>query len=144
MNFTIPGWTPCIVKTKEWGLQSAFFAMLAIVISCLGILGMAIFSSQRRTKEVGIRKVVVATVPSILILLTKHFTKWVLLANIFAWPLAWYAMNRWLQNFAYHIGVQWWMFMLAGALAMIMAFLTVSVQIIRTAAANPVEALRYE
>jgi putative ABC transport system permease protein len=117
---------------------------LAIVISCLGILGMVIFSSQRRTKEIGIRKVVGASVPNILILLTKHFTKWVLLANIFAWPLAWFAMNRWLQNFAYRISIQWWIFLLAGALALIMALLTVSFQIIRAATANPVESLRYE
>jgi putative ABC transport system permease protein len=120
------------------------FGILAIIISCLGILGMVIFSSQRRTKEIGIRKVVGASVLNILILLTKHFTKWVLLANIFAWPLAWFAMNRWLQNFAYRISIQWWMFILAGALAMMMALLTVSLQIIQAAMANPVKALRYE
>jgi putative ABC transport system permease protein len=76
--------------------------------------------------------------------LTKEFVKWILIANLFAWPIAWFAMNKWLQNFAYRINLDWWMFVLAGGLALLIAVLTVSWQAVRAAAANPVEALRYE
>ncbi|MFX0202264.1 MAG: ABC transporter permease [Candidatus Hodarchaeota archaeon] len=131
-------------EDEKIGTAIGLFAALAIVISCLGILGMAIFSTQKRTKEIGIRKVVGASVADILLMLTKHFTQWVLLANIFAWPIAWYAMNQWLQNFAYRIHMGWWMFVLAGGIALVIALLTVSWQAIRAATANPVEALRYE
>ncbi|MBN1480737.1 ABC transporter permease [candidate division KSB1 bacterium] len=131
-------------EDEKLGTAIGLFASLAIVISCLGILGMAIFSTQKRTKEIGIRKVVGASVPEILFMLGTNFSKWVLLANIFAWPLAWYAMNTWLQNFAYRIDLTIWPFLLAGVLALLIALLTVSWQAIRAATANPVEALRYE
>ncbi len=120
------------------------FAILAILIACLGLFGLTAFAVEQRTKEIGIRKVVGASVPGIAILLSKQFTKWVLIANIMACPIAHYAMNKWLQNFAYRINIGWWTFLLAGAMTLVIAILTVSYQAIRAATANPVEALRYE
>jgi putative ABC transport system permease protein len=119
-------------------------AILSIFISCLGLFGLASFSSEQRTKEIGIRKVLGASVSGVLVMLTKDFTKWVLISNVIAWPLAWYAMSKWLQGFAYRVEMSWWVFALAGGLTMLIAFLTVSWQAIRAATANPVEALRYE
>jgi len=105
---------------------------------------LSLYSIKQRTKEIGIRKVLGASVTGIIVLLTKDFTKWVLSVNILAWPIAYYAMNKWLQNFAYRINISWRTFVLAGALALVIALLTVSYQAIRAATANPVEALRYE
>lgn len=129
---------------EKFAIAISTIAMLAIVISCIGILGLAIFSSERRTKEIGIRKVLGATIPNILAMLIKDFTKWILIANLIACPIAYYAMNKWLQNFAYRTPISWWIFILAGVLALVIALLTVSWQTIRTATANPVESLRYE
>ncbi len=123
---------------------AGYSAILAILIAALGLFGLTSFTTERRIKEIGIRKVLGASVHSILYMLTKDFTKWVLLANIFAWPIAWYAMNKWLQNFAYHVSLSWWIFVLAGGMALVIALLTVSYQVIRAATANPVESLRYE
>jgi putative ABC transport system permease protein len=120
------------------------FALLAIVISILGILGMAIFSIDRRTKEIGIRRVAGAKSSEILILLNKEFIIWVVVAFIIATPVAWYTMNRWLQNFVYKTELSWWIFLLAGTIAFGIALLTVSWQSWRAATRNPVEALRYE
>jgi putative ABC transport system permease protein len=103
-----------------------------------------VYAAEQRTKEIGIRKALGATVPGILTLLTKNFTKWILLANIIAWPVAYYAMNKWLQNFAYRIDLTIWPFLLAGIAALGIALITVSWQAIRAATANPVKALRYE
>ncbi|MGH7602227.1 MAG: ABC transporter permease, partial [bacterium] len=120
------------------------FSVLAICIAGLGLFGLTAFAAEQRTKEVGIRKVLGASVASVLSLLSKDFVKLVFVANLFAWPMAWYAMNRWLQNFAYRIEIGWWIFALAGIAALAVALLTVSTQAIRAALANPVEALRYE
>jgi putative ABC transport system permease protein len=117
---------------------------LAIFIACLGLFGLAAFSAEQRTKEIGVRKVLGASVTGIIILLSREFTRWVLVANIIAWPLAYYAMSRWLQNFAYRISVGFWVFLLAAALAFMIALLTVSYQAIKAAIASPVESLRYE
>ncbi|MFQ5639597.1 MAG: ABC transporter permease [bacterium] len=100
--------------------------------------------TNKRTKEIGVRKVLGATVTNIVNLLSKDFVKLVLVANFIAWPVAWWAMNRWLENFAYRIEVSWWVFALAGGLALGIALLTVSTQAIKAALANPVESLRYE
>lgn len=121
-----------------------YFAFLAIFISCLGLFGLAAFVAEQRTKEIGIRKVLGSSVSTIVFLLAKEFLKWVFIANIVAWPLAWYAMNRWLQNFAYRTGISPWILISSGVLAMIIAVLTVSYQSIKAALANPVESLRYE
>ncbi len=120
------------------------FSVLAICIACLGLFGLAAFAAEQRAKEVGIRKVLGASVASVLSLLSKDFVKLVFVANLFAWPIAWYAMNRWLQNFSYRIEIGWWVFALAGMGALAVALLTVSTQAIRAALSNPVEALRYE
>ncbi|MFQ5632106.1 MAG: ABC transporter permease, partial [bacterium] len=104
------------------------FTVLAVVLSCLGLFGLAAFTAERRTKEIGIRKVLGATVANVTALLSKDFVKLVLLANLIAWPVAWIAMNQWLQNFAYRIEISWWVFALAGGLALVIALLTVSTQ----------------
>ncbi len=120
------------------------FALITILIACLGLVGLTSFSTEQRTKEIGIRKVLGATVPEIVVLLGREFLKWVLLANIIAWPVAYYFMDRWLQNFAYRTDVSIWIFLLSGVLAFIIAMLTVSYQSIKAANANPVDSLRYE
>ena len=120
------------------------FTLIAIFVSSLGLFGLASFTAERRTKEIGIRKVLGASVPSIVIFISRGFTKWVLLANIIAWPVAYYFMNKWLQNFAYRIDLSVWIFLLSGLAAFIIALLTVSYQSIRAATANPVDSLRYE
>jgi ABC-type transport system, involved in lipoprotein release, permease component len=120
------------------------FALLAIVISVLGILGMAIFSIDRRTKEIGIRRVAGAKSSEILILLNKEFIIWVLVAFIIATPVAWYTMHKWLMNFVYKTELSWWIFLMAGIIAFGIALITVNWQSWRAATRNPVEALRYE
>ncbi len=120
------------------------FTFLSIFIACLGLFGLASFTAEQRTKEIGIRKALGATISGIILLLSKEFTKWVLVANIIAWPIAYIAMNRWLQNFAYRINIGLGTFVLSALLAFIIALLTVGYQAIRAARANPVEALRYE
>jgi putative ABC transport system permease protein len=98
----------------------------------------------QRIREIGIRKVLGATVIQLVVMLYQFFIKWILIAALIAWPIAWYIMNKWLYNFAYRINLSWWTFVLAGAIALVIALLTVSWQAIRAATANPVEALRYE
>jgi putative ABC transport system permease protein len=120
------------------------FTILALFIACLGLFGMASFTAQQRTKEIGIRKVLGATVPEITFSLIKEFGKWVLLANLIAWPLAYFTMNRMLEVYAYRISLDVWIFLVAGAAALILAIATVSYQSIKAALTNPVETLRYE
>jgi putative ABC transport system permease protein len=120
------------------------FTILALFIACLGLFGMASFTAQQRTKEIGIRKVLGATVPEITFSLVREFSKWVLLANLIAWPLAYLIMSRMLEIYAYRINLNLWIFLAAGAAALVLAVATVSYQSIRAALANPVEALRYE
>lgn len=121
-----------------------YFSSLAIFIACLGLFGLAAFEAEKRTKEIGIRKVLGASVQRIIAMMSSHFLILVAVANVIAWPLAWYAMNEWLQGFAYRTAIEWWVFALAGGLALLIALLTVSTQAIRAALANPVESLRYE
>jgi len=120
------------------------FSFLAIFIACLGLFGLAAFTAEQRTKEIGIRKALGASAANIALLLSKEFTKWVIVANIIAWPLAYFAMSRWLQNFAYRISIGLWMFFLGASLALVIAFITVSFQAVKAALANPVDALRFE
>ncbi|CAN5290347.1 ABC transporter permease [soil metagenome] len=121
-----------------------FFAGIAIIVCSLGLFGLAAFTAEQRTKEIGVRKVLGASVTSIVGLLSKDFLKLVLIAILIASPIAWYAMNQWLADFAYKIDVEWWMFVLAGLLAIGIALLTVSFQSIRAALMNPVKSLRSE
>ncbi len=120
------------------------FALLSLVIAGLGLWGVSSYTILRRTKEAGIRKVLGASVLYIVIELTRDLTKWIILANLFAWPIAYYAMHRWLQNFAYRISIEFWIFLTAGTVVLMIALLTVSWQAIKTASANPVKSLRYE
>jgi putative ABC transport system permease protein len=117
---------------------------MAIFIACLGLFGLAAFIAEKRTKEIGVRKVLGASVPSIVTLLSKDFLKLVLIAILIASPLAWYAMNRWLADFAYKIDIEWWVFAGAGLLAVGIALLTVSFQSVKAALMNPVNSLRSE
>jgi putative ABC transport system permease protein len=120
------------------------FSCLAIFIACLGLFGLASFTADRKTREIGIRKVFGASVPGIVALLNRHFTLWVLIACILACPAAWYAMKRWLENFAYRTSTSWWMFVVAAALALIITWLVVTFQTYRAALRNPAESLKYE
>jgi putative ABC transport system permease protein len=131
-------------KDERFGNAIGMFGFLAISISCLGILGLAVFSSERRAKEIGIRKVHGASVRDLLILLNKDFTKWFIMAFAAACPIGWYAMNRWLRDFAYRTEISWWTFAAAGFVALAVALFTVSWQTWRAATANPVKALRHE
>jgi len=127
-----------------FGKVFGLFAGFAIFIACLGLLGLSLLAITQRTKEVGIRKVMGATVASIVTLLSKDFLKLVIIGFVIAIPIAWYVMNRWLEDFAYRIEISWWVFVMAGGLSLLIALVTVSTQAIRAALANPVEALRYE
>jgi putative ABC transport system permease protein len=131
---------------SEENLQRIFsyFAFLSVLIGCLGLFGLASYSAERRTKEIGIRKVLGASATGITFLLSKEFTKWVLLANVIAWPVAYLIMSRWLQSFAYRSGISLGTFLLAGAIAWTIAFLTVSYQAIKASIADPITALKYE
>jgi putative ABC transport system permease protein len=119
-------------------------AGLAILIACLGLFGLVSFATERRTKEIGIRKALGASVSRIVVLIAKESTGCILLANLIAWPIAWYAMTRWFQNFAYRTSISLWPFILSGGLAILIALLTMIFQIVKAASANPVDALRYE
>jgi hypothetical protein len=129
---------------QRMGLLFRYFAVLAIFIACLGLYGLTSFAAERKIKEIGIRKVLGASVPNLTMMMSGEFMKWVALANLFAWPIAWYVMTRWLSNFAYRTAVDWWIFAAAGVSALIIALLTVSFKALRAAAANPVDAMRYE
>ncbi|MCL4510750.1 MAG: ABC transporter permease [Bacteroidetes bacterium] len=128
---------------KTGGLVS-IFSLLAILIACMGLFGLASYSVERRTKEIGIRKVLGASVPEVVFILSEEFTKWVLVANAIAWPVAYYLMRKWLENFAYRTTIGFWIFPASGGLVLIVALLTVGTHAVRAATANPVEALRYE
>ena len=129
---------------KLFGKVFSIFVVISLLVACLGLFGLAAFAAEQRTKEIGIRKVLGASVAHVISLLSKDFVRLVLLANLIAWPVGYWAMSRWLQNFAYRIEIGWWIFALAGGMALLIALLTVSMQAIRAALANPVEALRYE
>ncbi|MES1225812.1 MAG: FtsX-like permease family protein, partial [Bacteroidota bacterium] len=111
---------------------------------CLGLFGLSAFAISQRIKEIGVRKVLGASTSGLVGLLAKDFLKLVAVAAIIAFPIAWYAMNSWLKDFAYRINIQWWVFIAAGILAALIAFLTVSFQAIKAALANPVKSLRTE
>ena len=129
---------------NQMGKIFNYFSLLAIIISCLGLLGLSSFMAERRTKEIGVRKVNGAKNNEIFILLSKEFTVWVIISFLIASPLAWYAMNKWLHSFAYHTKMEWWEFLVAGLILLAVALLTVSFQVYKAASKNPVEALRYE
>ena len=121
-----------------------FFAILAIFISCLGLFGLATFTAESRTKEIGVRKVLGSSASEIVFLLSSDFAKWVLLGNLLAWPIAWFGMNKWLQSFAYKTNIDFWIFPIAAAVTLMIAYITISFRTIKAALANPVESLKYE
>jgi putative ABC transport system permease protein len=126
------------------GLLATFFGCLAIFISCLGLFGLSAFMAEQRKKEVGLRKVLGASVSSIFTLLSKDFLMLVILSLVIAFPIAYWIMHDWLQNFDYRIGISWYIFVGAALLALLIAFVTVSFQAVRAARANPVRSLRVE
>jgi putative ABC transport system permease protein len=120
------------------------FAVIALLIACLGLYGLSSFMAVRKTREFGIRKIMGATVSSLSVLLIRQFTRWVLIAIAIASPLSWWVMTRWLRGFAYHTGVTVWILLAAAFLALLITMLTVLGQSLKTARTNPVDALRYE
>ena len=126
------------------GLIIRIFTFIAIFVSCLGLFGLASNTIEKRTKEIGIRKILGASVKQITSMLSFEFLRWVMLANLVSWPLAWYFMNQWLSNFVYHINISVFIFISAGLIGIILAFLTVVFQSMNAALRNPVETLRYE
>ena len=131
---------------SEARFQKLFISLviLGILIACLGLLGLATFSAQQRVKEIGVRKVLGASVPHVVALLSKDFLKLVLIALVLAVPVAWYLMSEWLKDFAYRINIEWWIFLVAAVIAIIIAFITISTQAIKAAISNPVKSLRTE
>ncbi|RLC46930.1 MAG: ABC transporter permease, partial [Candidatus Cloacimonadota bacterium] len=122
----------------------AGFSIIAIIISCLGLLGLSSYMTEQRTKEIGIRKVLGSSVMQIVKLLSVDFTRWVVLANFIAWPLTWYAMNLWLNEFVYRMNINVGIFLISGLAVIVIALLTIGVQTVRAANANPVKSLMYE
>jgi putative ABC transport system permease protein len=131
-------------KETQTGALFKFFAAVAVLLSCLGLFGLAVFTAERRRKEIGIRKVLGASVQHVTYLISKEFTWLVLIANIIAWPVAWYAMNKWMEEFVYRPPVSLWIFAMAGIVAFLLALLTISFQAIRAALASPAKSLRTE
>ena len=129
---------------KQLGRIFLYFSILAIFISSLGLFGLASFMVERRTKEIGVRKVLGASVSKIFLLLSKEFTIWILISNLIAWPISWYIMNLWLNNFAYKTTLDWWLFMIAGFITGMIALISTCSQTIKLALSNPIRALRYE
>jgi putative ABC transport system permease protein len=131
-------------EEQRVGTLAKYAALLAIFVCCLGMLGLITYTAEQRTKEIGIRRVLGASVPGIMLLLTKSFTKWILLANFIAWPIAYYAVHKWLQNFAYRTSITLWIFLASGLAALTILILTVSYQAFKAASQNPGDSLRYE
>lgn len=129
---------------QRMGSIAFSFSLLAILIACLGLFGLVTYMAEQRIKEIGIRKVLGATVTNITTMLSKDFLILVLIAALIAFPLSWWAMNNWLQGFAYRIDIEWWVFIVSGILAIAIALITVSVQAIKASLTNPVKSLRTE
>ncbi|MEJ7830873.1 MAG: FtsX-like permease family protein, partial [Segetibacter sp.] len=122
----------------------SYFTIIALIIACLGLFGLAAFTAEQRTKEIGIRKVLGATVTNIVAMLSKDFLKLVIVASVIAFPIAWYMMHKWLEDFSYRINISWWVFVIGSASACIIALLTVGFQAIKAAISNPVKSFRTE
>jgi putative ABC transport system permease protein len=129
---------------QKTGTILNIFSALTIFVACLGLFGLATYTAEQRTKEIGIRKVLGASVMQVTQMLSKEFLKLVFIASLVAFPVSWWAMNKWLQSFAYRINISWWIFVVAGITALLIAMITVSWQAIKAALANPVKSLRTE
>ena len=121
-----------------------YFSFMAICIACLGLYGLIAFTIEQKFKDIGVHKVLGASISNIVLVISRNYLAWILLSNLIAWPVAWFAMNKWLQNFAYRININIGIFFIAGLATLSIALLTISWQTVRAATANPVEALRYE
>ena len=128
----------------KMGKLFAVFSIIAIFVACIGLFGLASFLTEIRTKEIGIRKVNGASVQTIVRLLNVEFLKWVLIANIIAWPITYYFMSDWIQNFSYRINLDWYYFVIGAIVSLVIALITVSFQTIKAASRNPIESLKYE
>ncbi len=129
---------------KLTGKLAALFSALTVFISCLGLFGLAMYMAENRIKEIGLRKVLGASVTGITTLLSKDFLKLVIISFVLAAPISWWAMYKWLQNYPYRVDIKWWVFAIAGLLSVLIALITVSYQAIKAAVANPVKSLRTE
>ena len=129
---------------QRLGKVFGIFAFLAIMVACMGLFGLTAFTADQRTKEIGIRKVLGASLSNIITLISREFVRLVLVADIVSLPISYYFMHRWLKNFVYRIDIGMWMFVFASVIALLIALFTVSAQAIRAALANPVDSLRYE
>jgi len=129
---------------QTMGKVLTVFTALSVAVACMGLLGLAMFTAERRTKEIGIRKVLGASVQNVVAMLSREFVKLVLIASVLAFPVAWYAMNKWLQDFVYRTDVSWWIFILASVLTMVVTLITISFQSVKAAIANPVKSLKSE
>ncbi|MFT3949603.1 MAG: hypothetical protein QM763_21750 [Agriterribacter sp.] len=143
-NFLNEQYDAMFKSTRFIGKLALLFGILAVFISCLGLFGLSAYTAANRTKEIGVRKVLGASVSGISLLLTKSFLKLVAVSFVIAAPIAWYVMDRWLKNYEYRIEIKWWVFAATGILSMLIAILTVSFQAIKAAIANPVKSLRTE
>jgi putative ABC transport system permease protein len=132
------------IADQKLGTVFGIFTCLSIIVACLGLFGLSMYTAERRTKEIGIRKVLGASVQNLAALLSKEFIKLVFISLLLAFPIGWWAMNKWLQDFAYAIHIEWWVFVLAGLSAFVIALTTVSFQAIKSALMNPVKSLRTE
>jgi putative ABC transport system permease protein len=130
--------------SERMGMLFRYFTTLAILIACLGLFGLSAFMAEQRTKEIGIRKVFGASVSGITVLLIREHLKWVVAANVIAWPLSFYLMTNWLKSFVYRTELYWSVFIISGSLALIIAILTVAFQSIKVSVINPMNSLRYE
>jgi len=115
-----------------------------VVVACLGLLGLAIYTAQRRMKEISIRKVLGATVPNVVTMLSADFLKLIIIASVLAFPIAWFAMNKWLQGFAFRTAISWWVFAISAGITILIAVITISYQSIKAAMANPIKSLKTE
>lgn len=129
---------------QRMGVIFNLFSLLAILISCMGLFGMASFMTEQRTKEIGIRKTYGSSILNIFLLINGSFIRLILLANLIAWPVAWFAMHKWLENYAYRTSVPWWAFLLAAIISILIGFITITYQSLRAASTNPSDTLRYE
>jgi putative ABC transport system permease protein len=129
---------------KKMGSLFRFFTLLGIFISCLGLYGLSSYLLERRTKEIGIRKVLGASTPRILIMVSREFVRWIILANVCAWPIIYFVMTQWLENFVHRISIPYWAFLLSTVIVLTITLLTISYQSIKTALTNPADSLRYE
>jgi putative ABC transport system permease protein len=129
---------------QKLGQTFTYFALISLFITCLGLFSLSLFTVRQRTKEIGIRKLLGSSVAGIFLLITKESANWILMGNIIAWPIAYFAMHKWLENFAYLINIGLGTFLISGTITLVIALLTVSYQSIKAASANPADSLRHE